>query len=123
MKFRLTAFLLIACLVCSSFSRFFVYAGFELNRHYIATKLCENRNKPWLHCNGKCYLMKKIKEADDKQAANERETQKNLLQQTYFETAGQVKFFTKMIGIIPIQNQRIYLPQGHGAIFRPPQLA
>gem|GEM_PF-3371902 len=67
--------------------------------------------------------MKKMKEAEDKQAANERETQKNLLQQSYFETADQVKFFTKMIGIIPISNGRIYLPQGHGVIFRPPQLA
>src|SRR6185312_7415258 len=120
MKYRITALLLIVCLVGSSFSRFFVYAGFELNRHYIAAKLCENRNKPWLHCNGHCYLMKKLKAAEDKQAANEREAQKNLLQETYFETGMQVKFFTRVIGILRIPNNRIQLPSGHGAIFRPP---
>ena len=122
MKYRVTALLLIVCFMGSGFSRFFVYAGFELNRHYIATKLCENRNKPWLHCNGKCYFMKKMKEADDKQAAGERETQKNLLQETYFETAGQVKFFTRVIGILHVSNSRIQLPQGHSSILRPPQL-
>jgi len=115
--------LLIVCIMSSGFSRFFVYAGFELNRNYIATKLCENRNKPWLHCNGHCYLMKKLKQAEDKQAANERETQKNLVQENYYQTPGQVKFFTQVLRVIPIPNNRIHLPEGHGAIFRPPQLS
>jgi hypothetical protein len=122
MKYRITSLLLIVCMIGCSFSRFFVYAGFELNRQYIATKLCENRNKPWLHCNGHCYLMKKLREADQKQAANGRETQKNLMQQTYFEPAVQVKFFTRVIGILYIPSKRIQLPQGHGTILRPPQL-
>jgi hypothetical protein len=122
MKYRITSLLLVVCMIGCSFSRFFVYAGFELNRHYIATKLCENRNKPWLHCNGHCYLMKKLKEADAKQAANEREAQKNLVQETYFEPAHQVKFFTRVIGTLVIPNNRIQLPQGHTTILRPPQL-
>ena len=57
-----------------NFSRFFVFAGFELNKNYIAAKLCENRDKPWLHCNGKCYFVKKLKqdqENDRKEAARD----------------------------------------------------
>jgi len=122
MKYKLTAVLLIVCIISCSFSRFFIYAGFELNRNYIATKLCENRNKPWLHCNGKCYLVKKLKQAEDKQNANERETQKNLLQEAFCQTNVQVKFFTHVTRVMRIPNNRIELPQGHGAIFRPPQL-
>jgi hypothetical protein len=122
MKYKLIAILLIFCIISSGFSRIFTYAGFELNRNYIAAKLCENRDKPWLHCNGRCYLVKKIKAAEEKQAANERETQKNLLQETYCENLGQVKFFTSVLAVMPIPNNRIHLPEGYGAIFRPPQL-
>ena len=32
------------------------------NYDYIAMELCENRDKPYLECNGKCYLEKQIKE-------------------------------------------------------------
>jgi hypothetical protein len=73
MKYKLTAVLLIIAIVSSSFSRFFIYAGYQLNKNYIASKLCENRNRPWLHCNGKCYLLKKLKQAEEKQNASERQ--------------------------------------------------
>ena len=122
MKQKLTAVLLILAIVSSSFSRFFIYAGFKMNRNYIASKLCENRNRPWLHCNGKCYLMKKIKQAEEKQNSTERETQKNLIQEAYCENNTQVSFYTHLIREILIPNNRIELPQGHGAVFRPPQL-
>ncbi|WP_298287045.1 hypothetical protein [uncultured Lutibacter sp.] len=36
------------------------YANYE----YIATVLCENKDKPYLECNGKCYLEKQLKEVD-----------------------------------------------------------
>ena len=32
------------------------------NYDYIATVLCENRDKPYLECNGKCYLEKQLKQ-------------------------------------------------------------
>ena len=122
MKYKLTAVLLIIAIVSCSFSRFFLYAGYELNKNYIAAKLCENRNKPWLHCNGKCYLIKKIKQAEEKQNAAERETQKNLVQESICEDTPEVKFFTQLIRVIAIPNNRIELPDGYNAIFRPPQL-
>jgi len=122
MKYKLTAILLIVSIISCSFTRFFIYAGFEMNRSYIATKLCENRNKPWLHCNGKCYLMKRIRQAEDKQNSAERESQKNLVQEAYCEARYEVKFYTRLLQVIPIPNNRIELSQGHNTIFRPPQL-
>jgi hypothetical protein len=122
MKYKLTAILLIIAIISCSFSRFFVYAGFELNKNYIAAKLCENRNRPWLHCNGKCYLMKKIRQAEEKQNAAEHEAQKNPVQESYCETITQFKFYTHLLGVIPVPNNRIELPLQHDTIFRPPQL-
>jgi hypothetical protein len=119
---QLTAWLLIFSVFTVNYSRLFVYAGFKLNQNYIASKLCENRNRPWMHCNGKCYLMRKIKQAEDKQNNAERESQKNLLQGAYFETKTPAKFFTRIIQIIIIPDRLIVLPPGHNAIFRPPQI-
>jgi hypothetical protein len=34
------------------------------NYDYIATVLCENKDKPYLECNGKCYLEKQLKEVN-----------------------------------------------------------
>ncbi|MBS1527227.1 MAG: hypothetical protein JST19_16360 [Bacteroidetes bacterium] len=67
---QLTVWLLTFAVLSANCSRLFVYAGFELNQKYIAAKLCENRNRPWMHCNGHCYLMKKIRQAE-KNAQNQ----------------------------------------------------
>src|ERR1700760_2511601 len=122
MKYRVTALLLIVCFMGSGFSRFFVYAGFELNRHYIATKLCENRNKPWMHCNGKCYFMKKLKQAEDREKSEESQTQKSLIQQVFHSKPFAVKFHSHILQVIPVPNGRLSLPQVYYPIFRPPQL-
>ncbi len=64
---RFSAFLLIFCSLSASLSSLFVFAGFEMNLGYIAKELCVNKNKPQLHCNGKCYLMRKLKQAEEKE--------------------------------------------------------
>lgn len=51
-----------------------LYLDFEIRRDYIVANLCENRNRPMLNCNGKCYLAKKIAEAkkqEEKQAESD----------------------------------------------------
>jgi hypothetical protein len=119
---RLAALFLLICIVGSNFSRFFIYAGFELNKKYIATTLCENRDKPWLHCNGKCYFMKKIKQAEDRDKSEERQSQKNHIQETFFESASNIKFHTYLlqyintpyVGLVPLQVDKV--------IFHPPQI-
>src|SRR5690349_6746549 len=107
MKSKITAVVLIVAIISCSFSRFFIYAGFKMNQNYIAGKLCENRNKPWMHCNGKCYLMKKIKQAEEKQNSADRETQKNLIQEAYCENNIQIKFYTQLIQVIAIPRNHI----------------
>lgn len=81
MRFRsFIAVFLLTALMFSTFSRQFIYAGFELNQDYISSKLCENRDKPELQCAGKCYLMKKLKQAEEKEKKQEQETLKKSLQ-------------------------------------------
>jgi len=37
------------------------FIDYYVNYNYISTTLCVNRDKPQMHCNGKCYLNKLIK--------------------------------------------------------------
>ena len=59
---------------------------------------------------------------DEKQNASEREAQKNLIQESYCESIPRVKFYTQLLQVIAIPNNRVELPGGYDAIFRPPQL-
>lgn len=33
---------------------------YHVNYNYIVKNECVNRDKPWMHCNGKCYLHKQL---------------------------------------------------------------
>ena len=50
----------------------FYSAGFTVyfyaNRAYITDKLCVNKAMPEMKCGGKCYLSKKLKEAEQQQS-------------------------------------------------------
>tara|TARA_B100001167_G_scaffold182867_1_gene140983 strand:+ start:1219 stop:1584 length:366 start_codon:yes stop_codon:yes gene_type:complete len=46
----------------------FPYLEYALDYEYISTVLCENKDKPKLECNGKCYLMKALAEASEKES-------------------------------------------------------
>jgi hypothetical protein len=39
----------------------YIWLDYSMHKDYIARVLCENKNKPALHCNGKCQLMKRLK--------------------------------------------------------------
>ncbi|WP_461453108.1 hypothetical protein [Mucilaginibacter sp.] len=62
---RLIIWSLIFAVFIANFSMVLEYAGFKLNRQYISQNLCINRFKPSLHCNGRCYFMRKIKQAEE----------------------------------------------------------
>jgi hypothetical protein len=59
---KLLAILLLFALTLQGTSQLTVLAGYELHKSYIAQVLCVNRDKPAMHCNGKCYLMKKLRQ-------------------------------------------------------------
>lgn len=46
-------------------------AGFiiywKVNQTFIIEKLCKNKDKPQMHCNGKCYLYQQLQKAAEKE--------------------------------------------------------
>lgn len=57
--------LLMCCLGCQCFVQLGIFGWYELNKKAITEQFCINKNKPQLHCNGKCHLKKQLQKADD----------------------------------------------------------
>jgi hypothetical protein len=76
--------MLLTCVMGTYFSRDFAVASYELNQKYIAEKLCENKDRPWMHCNGRCYLMNKVKQAEENEKKQESKDLRNSFQITWF---------------------------------------
>lgn len=118
---RFTAILILCCSVSLNLSGLFVFAGFEMNQSYIAKELCVNKDKPQLHCNGQCYLMKKLKQAQDKEQKQERFSPKVQLQ----EAIAALPFIFKQYAFASL-NLRVPFTTGMPVaqvmtIFHPPQ--
>lgn len=118
---RCIAILLVVALMASGFQRFFAYAGFELNRNYIAKALCENRNRPEMHCNGKCYFVKKVKAAQQRDAENERQVQKNLFQEAYVAVNAVVLFPNCLLRVVNTPYAKLNPATRMVSLFRPPK--
>lgn len=118
---RLIAICLLFALIGSSFSRFLVMAGFEANQNYIAANLCENKSKPWLHCNGHCYLMKKIKQAEEKEKKQAREDQKNRFQEALLTSSLTINFKKPGFKTLYPQSPTPAIINRSSSIFQPPQ--
>jgi len=54
-------------LMAQTFNKWLLVISFNINREYIAQKLCENRDKPKLNCKGNCVMMKKMKQEKKEQ--------------------------------------------------------
>ena len=61
---QLVAILLLCSLSVHCAGRLGIVASWWLNRDYVARVLCINRDKPQLHCNGKCHLAKQLRAVD-----------------------------------------------------------
>lgn len=109
--------------ICQLSGRYVTILGFYMNQVYIAKNLCVNRNKPQLHCNGKCHLAKKMSEEDRRDQQNPDRKMDSSHELLYTGTDEQdilIPFFTS---ITPdwLHPYSIGTPTGQpSAVFRPP---
>ena len=109
---RLPALLLAGIIAFQAFYNVGVLGYWLANRDYIAANLCENRARPQLHCDGKCYLAKQLAKESDHNDKNplEQNTSKTEIGQTvFFQTLTQFDFgiaayWTKHDNFKPVQT-------------------
>ncbi len=66
---QIAASLLLLCFMAQTFSRAAIVSSYYVNTAGYA-KNCINKAKPKLHCNGRCQMMKKLKQEEKKDAQN-----------------------------------------------------
>jgi hypothetical protein len=71
------AFLLLLALLGQTFSSGVIVADFYANQDAIARNLCVNRDKPQMHCNGRCQLCKRLAQDNNNQDKNTPERKDN----------------------------------------------
>ncbi|HSU51779.1 MAG TPA: hypothetical protein VLJ41_14340 [Segetibacter sp.] len=99
----LLTILLMLIIFLQTFSRFVVEADYFINKSYIARVLCINKEKPKMHCNGKCYLAKQLKEEQKQQQAPV--AKKSTLDVPYYNIEQAVQ-----LEVYSLENERRYLP-------------
>jgi hypothetical protein len=103
-----------------------VYVSFKLNQDFISKTLCINRAKPKLHCNGKCQLMKKLKQVEKEEQKQLPQGLKEKLEVIYIQEITNFKFSTDFDATeeklkYNHTNSQVY-SKYHLDIFHPPQL-
>ena len=86
MRILSTIFLLMVLLSKTIYSVFW-QVNFQLNQKEIVRMECENKNRPELHCNGKCYLAKQLQKADNLLDEKREESSKSLVNLKWMETS------------------------------------
>jgi hypothetical protein len=70
-KFKQIALIFLSlAMVVKSFVVPFICLDYELRKEFIIKNYCVNKNKPELHCDGKCFLAKKIQAQSEKEEQN-----------------------------------------------------
>lgn len=66
-RLRLDVLLLTALLALRVLIVPAIFVDYQLRKDYIARYLCENRHRPALHCDGQCYLAKRLHAAQEQE--------------------------------------------------------
>ncbi|MCA0365722.1 MAG: hypothetical protein LCH67_16900 [Bacteroidetes bacterium] len=105
-----------------------IFLDYQLRKDFIIKNYCVNKNRPEMHCDGKCYLAKQLKKAqekEEKQATNDFLTKffgiegftKTVNFKNYF---GQITYFSRS------EKNYFYLDNAistdYTSIFHPPRI-
>ena len=118
---RLVAILLVIAVSLSSFTRFVIFTSFKINQSYIASVLCVNKDRPELHCSGKCYLASKLKQAEEKEERGQ-ENQKKFSADAIFTEKLIIHFSLGAEGTDYCVTLAEKPSQFYPSIFQPPKI-
>ena len=118
---RIIPILLLFGILLQTFSKLIIYDNYEINKEYITKMFCENKNKPKMHCNGKCHMMKQLKEEDKKENTPANNLKEKLEIQLFSQSEKTTIFNSYTTGehsFPPLQIQKTTSPSF--SIFHPP---
>jgi hypothetical protein len=119
---KFTTILLLTAIFLQTFSSFVIQAEYFLNKGYIATVLCINKEKPKMRCNGKCYLAKKLQEERQEQQAPTSKKEKFEVQPYFLPKQLAFSAFHYFSKTVYPQTDKDYSSAYSHSVFRPPTI-
>jgi hypothetical protein len=118
------SYLLISLVLLQTFSREVLVVDFTLHRAMITARFCVNKARPQLHCDGKCYFAKKLKQQQEREnkAPNPLKEQVEMLPIAFqrLVPAAPRRWASAPVGYGPYQSA--WVPANAAqSVFRPPQ--
>jgi hypothetical protein len=97
------------------------HLAYWANKEYIASKLCENKDRPEMKCEGKCHLTKKVKEQQERNSESEMPAKQMVEGVPHLPTPSLQRFFCTC-GSDVYLNISDELSERHAwSMFHPPQ--
>ena len=113
----------------ASLSKAFVVGAFLVNQANISKTLCENRNQPKKHCDGKCYLKKEMTKDEKKDKTNSPFSVNDILQEFVWVNAPitvhipSSVFFASASSLVYANNvEQVFSQYYHSEIPHPPSI-
>ncbi|NUO02937.1 MAG: hypothetical protein HUU01_20200 [Saprospiraceae bacterium] len=121
---KILLLLALSGILLNAFRKEVVLLEYYANKDFIKRVLCINTKRPEMHCDGKCYLMTKLKAAEEaeKQAKMPMPLRdKHLDIQLFCPVVFQYPAFDfKAIPVLPFSYDGIFHPGFLPALLRPP---
>lgn len=105
---KLLLFSWLFAVLLPTFSQWGTIAYFQINKEYIARVLCENRDRPELHCDGQCYLAKRLKTEQEKQDRQTTERVQNTPVLSLYTQPLMCFNFLPKVPVLPTKTHFIY---------------
>lgn len=121
---QLIAFVFIMAFALQTFSRAIIVFDYAVNTKSYARN-CENKARPSMHCNGKCQMMKQLKQEERKDQQNPDRKAENKNEVIYLSV-----FTAPVVHINIVQEPKLYATlqckeeiNFPNAVFHPPAIA
>ncbi|MEJ5996419.1 hypothetical protein WG904_18470 [Pedobacter sp. Du54] len=120
---KIVATFLLVGIVINCFNHWLLFSTYAYNKAYIASVLCTNKDKPELHCEGKCFMDIKLKELEQKNK-HDQENLKRIIETVAPSTANLLPSFHEIVLLKTISRFVQKKPIGQPiSIFHPPKTA
>ncbi|OUJ72729.1 hypothetical protein [Hymenobacter crusticola] len=118
------AYVLVALVLLQTFSREVLVVDYALNQATITARFCVNKAKPAMHCNGKCYFAKQLRQQQEreKQLPNHLKEQLEMLLLGMGSPVPPRPLTYPVVAVRQYQLLALQVPKvGLRGVFRPPQ--
>lgn len=116
---QVVSIVLLIAFITVSFSKVILVGYYELNKKQITEQFCVNKDKPQMHCCGKCMLKKKLAEQEQQKSPVVPDL-KNEIQ--LFHSPLTINIVTDLSNGINISSPYTFVYQTgvNGSVFHPP---